>query len=351
MQLYKNFITLTLTLLVTLLFTACDGKTKTEAAQTQNPTTQPTSEGENSAEGTDSGGGVTTGGGTNDNATTGSTNDDNITAGTGDDTNTTGSGGGSENANTGTTPTPTPTTPSIILRSLTLTLDKTSLTRNENTIVKVVATYSDNTSKEVTEQVEWIVTPNDAVKVTDATLTALYDKETSIKAKVGTTLSNVINLNIVWIVSGHTLPPEPDKEENDKTLLGIDSNNDGVRDDIERKVYATYPKAIQRAVMMQAFRAKQKMLADLDMVSNARIWEKEVTKYIDCGEYLYFYKKQIRMKRKDAELTSEWQFNNEERVKKYMDYNKALSGGVISMNDPYLQACEFDIEKVLKLDK
>jgi len=103
--------------------------------------------------------------------------------------------------------------------------------------------------------------------------------------------------------------------------------------------------------MMQAFRAEQKMLADPDILANAKVWEKEITKFIDCGEYLYFYKKQIRMKRKDAELTSEWQFNNKERVKLYMDYNKALSGGVYDMNDPYLQACTFDVEKVMEMDK
>lgn len=34
--------------------------------------------------------------------------------------------------------------------------------------------------------------------------------------------------------NGKLEPPAPDPIENDKTLLGIDSNNDGVRDDVER---------------------------------------------------------------------------------------------------------------------
>ncbi len=152
-------------------------------------------------------------------------------------------------------------------------------------------------------------------------------------------------------INGHILPPEPDPKINNSTLLGIDSNNNGVRDDIERKVYATYPKAIQRAVIMQAFRAKQKMLADPDMVDNARVWEKKITEYIDCTRYLYMYKKQARISRKEASLISEWQFNNKERVEVYIEYNKALSGGVYSINKPKLDDCEFDVEKVLEMDK
>ena len=33
-----------------------------------------------------------------------------------------------------------------------------------------------------------------------------------------------------------TLPPEPDKKINDATLAGVDSNNNGVRDDMERLI-------------------------------------------------------------------------------------------------------------------
>jgi len=42
------------------------------------------------------------------------------------------------------------------------------------------------------------------------------------------------------VINGHTLPPEPDKALNDSTLLDIDSNNNGVRDDVERWIYKTY---------------------------------------------------------------------------------------------------------------
>jgi len=238
-----------------------------------------------------------------------------------------------------------------VLKNLSLKMDKTTLNKDEHTTLQVMATYGDGTSKNVTQEVEWVTTPEDSVAVNGSILIAKKDNPTTLKAKVGNMFSNTVNLNITWVVGGHTLPPEPDSTLNDSTLLGIDSNHDGVRDDIERKVYTTYPKAIQRAVIMQASRAKQKMLADPGMLDNARVWEKKITKYIDCTRYLYMYKNQARISRKEASLISEWQFDTKERVKTYMDYNKALSGGVYSINKPKLDDCEFNIDIVLEMDK
>lgn len=341
--------TFTTTLLLTasfLLFTACDSKTNTNTTNDQNFTSQgetPTgTDDEGSNSGGEGGGTITSGGTTGSSGSTDGNTEVDTSTGGGDDSNATAEGDDDNN---------TTTSPTITLASLKLIVDKTTLNKDENTTVKVMATYSDSSTKDVTDAVEWVVIPSDAVKMTNAALTALQDKATTVKAKLNTVTSDAVSLNITWTVNGHTLPPEPDKTVNDSTLLGIDSNNDGVRDDIERKVYATYPKAIQRAVMMQAFRAKQKMLADPDMVDNAKVWEKRVTKYIDCTRYLYMYKKQARISRKEASLISEWQFNNKARVKTYIDYNKALSGGVYSINKPKLEDCDFNVDEVLELDK
>ncbi|MDR1007671.1 MAG: hypothetical protein LBL65_03805, partial [Campylobacteraceae bacterium] len=42
------------------------------------------------------------------------------------------------------------------------------------------------------------------------------------------------------IKHGYQLPPCPDPKINDSTLLGIDTNNNGVRDDVEIWIYNTY---------------------------------------------------------------------------------------------------------------
>ena len=152
--------------------------------------------------------------------------DDNATAGNGNGENPTG---GSNDGEDNTTIPPTTT-----ITSLTLTIGKTSLNKDESSTVKVMAAYSDNSTKEVTDKVEWILTPGGTVKMTNTTLTALKDIQTTIQAKLGNVLSEVIDLSIYWEVNGHRLPPEPDKTLNDSTLLGIDANDNGVGDDVER---------------------------------------------------------------------------------------------------------------------
>jgi hypothetical protein len=84
--------------------------------------------------------------------------------------------------------------------TLTLTIPKTTLSKDTNTTIKLTATYDDNTTKDVTDQAEWIVVPSDAVKVNSSTLTAKKDGNVTLQAKVGNTLSNVLKLNITWVV-------------------------------------------------------------------------------------------------------------------------------------------------------
>ncbi len=254
---------------------------------------------------------------------------------TGDQNNT----GGSENT-------------AATLKTLTLSVDVASLNKERNTTLKAEALYTDNSTKDLTTRVQWIITPPDAVKISGHTLTALRDVNVTIQAKAGSKTSNPVKLSIYWEVNGHRLPPEPDPKINNATLLGVDVNHNGVRDDVERKVYATYKKAIERAVMMQAFRTEQAMLADPDLVKNAREWEKKVWKAYSCKNYLADNNKMKYIKStKLSKNIENWQFNTEKRVKKYFQYDQALSGGVYSIKDGTLQDCEFDVEKVLEMDK
>ena len=45
---------------------------------------------------------------------------------------------------------------------------------------------------------------------------------------------------LVWSDVNGTLPPEPDPAENNATLVGVDSNKNGIRDDVERAIYLKY---------------------------------------------------------------------------------------------------------------
>src|SRR3989344_8547016 len=45
---------------------------------------------------------------------------------------------------------------------------------------------------------------------------------------------------LVWSDINGDLPPEPDPTENNATLVGVDSNSNGIRDDVERAIYLKY---------------------------------------------------------------------------------------------------------------
>ena len=71
----------------------------------------------------------------------------------------------------------------VNIRSLVLTVDKTSLNKDENSTVKVMAELQDGSQKDVTEDVVWEILPKDAVIFENGKLTAKKDVSTKIKAK------------------------------------------------------------------------------------------------------------------------------------------------------------------------
>ena len=243
-------------------------------------------------------------------------------------------------------------TPTVTLTSLKLSIDKTSLNKDENTTVRVMATYSDNSTKEVTGKVAWIVTPSDAVKVTDTTLTALQDKAVVVKAKMNTVSSNAVSLKITWIVNGHVLPPEPDKTLNDSTLLGIDVNDNGVRDDVERWIYEEYKDKhpIHIDIAMQAGRAWQKVL---EKPSKAKEIHDLVRAPASCQSYYmnyaeYFNEKNLIKKRIITKFFVDTIiFNTEERKRAFIQYDILLSGDSYKLPKPQDKKtqCDFNLKK------
>ena len=239
-------------------------------------------------------------------------------------------------------------TPTVTLTSLKLSIDKTSLNKDENTTVRVMATYSDNSTKEVTGKVAWIVTPSDAVKVTDTTLTALQDKAVVVKAKMNTVSSNAVSLKITWIVNGHVLPPEPDKTLNDSTLLGIDVNDNGVRDDVERYIYENYEQPIERGIFMQSSRAYNSLLTTQPVKHKEN---ETMNNAASCHQYWIFEanpkpfdKYDFYSHRDDVKMI---QFNTVKRLVAKRKYELSLSGGVYSLSPISKEKCEFDDNGIL----
>ena len=236
------------------------------------------------------------------------------------------------------------------LRSLSLRVGTTSLNKDHNTTLSLTGTYADGTRKDLSAQAKWIVTPKDAIKITGHTLMALKDVNVTLRAQVGSILSNPVHLEIYWEVNGHRLPPEPDPKVNNATLLGIDSNHNGVRDDVERWIYEKYPVRLHRALLISKAKFFQMVL--IIPLSDAKKLAEENTKNINCELYLGDIDDAIESDDwlENEEVLKNMIFNTKERVRKYLDYNIALSGGVYgsSPKDWNRDACSEEIRRVLE---
>ncbi len=211
--------------------------------------------------------------------------------------------------------------------SLTLKIATTTLNRDQNTTITLKATYDDNTTK-TPNNIEWIINPKDAVAIKGTTLTALKDTNVTIQAKVGNTLSNKVHLNIYWEVDGHRLPPEPDPKINNATLLGVDVNHNGVRDDVERWIYDRYHNPIERGIMLQNAYRLQIQISD---ISKAHEYSKLTNKSLSCEYYLENTYKWFKDKYEysiSSSSVKKIQFNTLKRHMAYERYNAQFNGEV-----------------------
>jgi hypothetical protein len=236
----------------------------------------------------------------------------------------------------------------LVSRSFTVS----TVNKSETVQLSVTGTYSDNSTKAVDTHITYVIIPVDYAKVNGSVLTALKDGNVTVQAKVGTTLSNTINLNITWIVNGHVLPPEPDPTVNNSTLLGIDSNHNGVRDDVERWIYEEYDHPIERGIFMQSARAYNKVIVD---PSKAHETVKYSDNVLSC-EFYWIYKKTPRPFDKyehfsHSKKLKKIQFNTLKRHIAYERFNGEFNGEVFGAPATSKDKCEFDEQGNLKAIK
>ena len=168
---------------------------------------------------------------------------------------------------------------------------------------------------------------------TAPTVTEKTELVFELKAKFDEPLRDQITIIVspVLIINGTRLPPEPNEEENNATLVGVDVNNNGVRDDVERWVYQEYKDKhpVHIEIGMQSARTWEKIFTDpsnpetTDMVDAAIACEVYYEVYSD--PILIFDPiglfQQVRGKA----------LNIPERRDAFFAYDKALSGGVYTL--------------------
>ncbi len=233
------------------------------------------------------------------------------------------------------------------LLSLTLSVANNSLNLDSNTTLNAVATYKDNSTKDVTNEVEWIVSDSDAVEINKRRLRTKEETNIIFQAELNNVISNPVALEICLVINGHRLPREPDEILNDSTLLGIDVNDNGVRDDVERWIFEEYKEPIVQAVAMQNARAFGIILVN---PSKAKETKKFMEAQTDCELY-YMYYDNRHLIPKNKSLYKEQRpliLNTRERNRAYYERNQVLSGGVYSArdSDTYKDSCDFNATKI-----
>jgi hypothetical protein len=169
-----------------------------------------------------------------------------------------------------------------------------------------------------------------------------------LSAKFDDPIHDQITISVypILIINGIRLPPEPNEEENNATLLGVDSNNNQVRDDVERWIYTQFKDKhpVHIEVAMQAGQTWEKIFEG--GAEKARETVEFVHAAIACDVYYRRYSDPILIVEHFSlfqQVKSEV-LNQPERTDAFFAYDKALSGGVYTLPKSGTRKgmCDFD---------
>jgi hypothetical protein len=185
------------------------------------------------------------------------------------------------------------------------------------------------------------------------------NSDSSSGANPNTDTSNPGNFSM----GDYYIPPiMPNPITSDLTLLGVDSNNNGVRDDVENYIYDRFKGyknyKVEREIAMQFARAAQQWIQNPEngykdkkyMLTHRVIacqwyyYDMYLENTEDFSIYMEYYNqhKIIDADFKDAV------FNTKQRLKAYFKYNESLSGHVFDSYPKTKEACDFGIDAILE---
>ncbi len=141
----------------------------------------------------------------------------------------------------------------------------------------------------------------------------------------GSSASDQVTYHVV------NLPPDPG-EAGKATLLGIDSDNDGVRDDIQRWIELNYPNSAKKRMAL-----RQYSKAMNDALANASDKRASINNAYKTGyaqECLFYIYRELEGTARPAykindQLLAEF-LNTQDRSTAYLNYNSQLGGEIFS---------------------
>lgn len=222
--------------------------------------------------------------------------------------------------------------------------------------LKTSVVYDDGSEQTVKGSVAWKSADISTFIIdANAIATGLKEGQTTVTSSYKGLTSETAQALVYLEIGGHRLPFEPDPVINNSTLLGIDSNDNGVRDDVERWIYLNpaYNHPIIKAVAMQNARVFHEILPDPSKAKETKIYMNNAH---DCRSY---YKRwahvlgEEKLIPRTMNLYKESRpiiLNTKERSRAYHEYNLKLSGtiGVSSDIDTLKSRCDFNTTQVME---
>ena len=138
-------------------------------------------------------------------------------------------------------------------------------------------------------------------------------------------------------IDAATLPPEPDAEAGRQTVQGIDTNSNGVRDDVEHSLYRLYPLDTPRREMLLigAQAVQMEVLAGSENSQSAGdAASQRSAEFVACA-----VASRIPGLRHDSDALDFFALNTEARIQAYLAYQASRAGTVQPVIDPNSANC------------
>jgi len=148
-----------------------------------------------------------------------------------------------------------------------------------------------------------------------------------------------------FILATLSMPPDPG-EAGKLTKLGIDSDGNGVRDDVQRYIIEKYDESeYKQLALFQYAVALQLMLSDAENKEKTFDNSDQLAVALRCVEYVWGSDDFYMVYKKDIHKLNAKMFNTKERVVAWFKANGKLSGKVTTVTDPTREelkkSCEF----------
>ncbi|MCI4646250.1 MAG: PKD domain-containing protein [Hyphomonadaceae bacterium] len=150
--------------------------------------------------------------------------------------------------------------------------------------------------------------------------------------------SSVVSINEV---DAQLLPPMPNEQDSLATVAGIDTDGDGVRDDVERSILGLYPLNTPRrevlligasAIQMQVMAGNDGDQAESDAASERS------ADFAACA----LSSGSVETVRQDLAALKLFTLNTDARRQAYLDYEASRAGTIQRAVDPSLVDCTFE---------